>query len=327
MAYGKLFYDSEFPKINGMKITAIYGRMETAHRTDQILSDAYDEKPDYYLLVTDERDYTNMKSGKKPNIMTRELPKEIAAFFGEQEINGEKVYVTRMTIRERCSGNGSFVDQTLDFSGSCGAFCKVISYYRLKRWDKAHNLAIFKDEELGKKIESAFSGKSYKVEALPKDFDYEYPCSYIRTEGGLNYPDTKLSGWRWIYGSPYVRNIYDSKFIRVFMEGLNAHVYLEEVDPQEGDIDLIKVQFRREYDSKILGNKGDYFCNVVTWAPSKIEAPGEIIRYNVLKRTKHRQENGGGESIQVAAILNEKIQFKQDEWPNGFYRLVNLKVI
>lgn len=320
MAYGSLFSDHQFPKINGTKINAIYGKMKTAHRTDQILGDAYDKKPDYYLLVTDERDYD--KDGKwcdKPNIMTRELPKEIAEFFGPQEINGEKIYVTRMYIRPRSSGNGSFIDQTLDFSGSCGALGKTISYYRLKRWDSACKLSIFKGEELGKKIESVFSGKSYKVEALPSDFDYEYPCSYVRTEGGLNYPDTKLTGWRWSHGSPYVRNAHDKKHIRVFMEELKAHVYLENVEPKEGDTDLIKVQFSREYDSAIKGNRGDYFCNVVTWAPSKTEASGEIIRYNILKVIKEEHRT----TVKTAAMLNDKIQFKRDEWADGFYRLIN----
>ena len=179
MAYGKLLPESQFPKINGTRINAIYGKMETAHRTDSILSDAYDKKPDYYLLVTEERYYD--KDGKwvdKPNLKVRELPKEIAELFGPQEINGEKIYVTRMYIRTGGSGNGSFIDQTLDFSGSCGALGKTISYYRLKRWDDAYKLAVFQGEELGNKFEAAIVGKSYKVEALPSDFDYEYPPEY-----------------------------------------------------------------------------------------------------------------------------------------------------
>lgn len=323
MAYGSLFSDSEFPKINGTKINSIYGKMETAHRTDQILSDAYDRKPDYYLLITDDRDFKNGKWINKPNIMTRELPKEIAEFFGQQEINGEKVYVTRMYIRERCSGNGSFIDQTLDFSGSCGALSKTISYYRLKRWDNAYKLSIFKGEELGQKIESVFYGKSYKVEALPNDFDYEYPCSYIRTEGGLNYPDTKLSGWRWLYGSPYVRNQYDKKCIRVFMETLNAHVYLEEIEPKNGDNDLIHIQFKNEYDHKMMGNKGEYFCNIITWMKDKKEAPNEMVRYTVLKKNKSPQ----GDTIQVAAMIGEKVQYKKEMWTRGFYRLLKISYI
>lgn len=323
MAYGSLFSDNQLPKINGTRINSIYGKMETAHRTDQILSDAYDRKPDYYLLVTDERDYKDGKWINKPNIMTRELPVEIAAFFGPQEMNGEKVYVTRMYIRTSGSGNGSFIDQTLDFSGSCGALGKTISYYRLKRWDNSYKLSIFKGEELGEKIESVFSGKSYKVEALPNDFDYEYPCSYVRAEGGLNYPDRKLTGWRRPYEMPYIKNSHDKKHIRVFMEDLNAHVYLEEVEPNKGDTDLIKVQFSREYDSSIKGNKGDYFCNVVTWSSSKTEAPGEIIRYNILKVDKDKY----GTTVKTAAMLNDKVQFKRDEWASGFYRLIKFATI
>lgn len=311
MAYGKLFSASEFLKVNGVSINAIYGRMETAHRTDQILTDAYDEKPDYYLLVTEDKGYKDGKWTDKPNIKTRELPKEIAEFFGPQEINDEKVYVTRMYIRRSCSGNGSFTDQTLDFSGSCGALGRTISYYRLKRWDNAYSLSIFEGEELGKKIESVFSKKSYTVKELPNDFDYEYPCSYIRTEGGLNYPDTKLSGWRWSNGSPYVRNEYNEKSIRVFMEELNAHVYLEAVEPQKGDTDLIMVNFSRDYTKH-----PDQFCRVVTWTQSKTEAPGQIVRYDVLSINEKEK------TIKVAAMLNDKIQYKKDMWTDGFYRLI-----
>jgi hypothetical protein len=124
MAYGRLLSDKEFPKINGVKVSAIYGKMETAYRDDQLLSDAYDKKPDYYLIVTEDRYFDKNGNWKnRKNITTRELPLEIAQFFGPQEINGIKVYVTRMYIRERCSGNGGFIDQTLDFSYKALRLC------------------------------------------------------------------------------------------------------------------------------------------------------------------------------------------------------------
>ena len=319
MAYGSLFSSGELPKINGTEICAIYGRMETAYRKDQILEDAYNQKPDYYLLVTEEKYYKDGKFLQKRNIKTRELPPEIAQFFGEQNINGEKVYVTRMYIRTSCSGNGSFIDQTLDFSGGCGATSKTICYYRLKRWDNANKLAIFKGEELGEKIEAAFAKKSYTVKTLSEDFNVEYPTIWIRNENGLNYPDVKLPSWRWLYGeSPYVRNAHDPKQIRVFSESLKAHIYLEEVEPKEGDTDLIQVQFKSEYKEELMGRKGDYFCNIVRWNDSKKEAPGQIVRFKVLKENKSPQ----GNTVQVAAMIGEKVQFKREEWKSGFYRLV-----
>ena len=324
MAYGSLLSDSEFLKINGSRITAIYGRMETAFRTDQLLVDAYDKKPDYYLLVTEDRDYDYKKNEwiDKPDIKTKKLPKEIAALFGPQEINGTKVYVTRMSIRKRCSGNGSFTDQTFDFGGGCGALSKTISYYRLKRWDNAYNLSVFQGEELGKKFEKAIVGKSYKVEALPDWFDIEYPCSYIRTEGGLNYPDVKLDSWRWSFGRPYVSNDYSNnypnkKHIRVFHAEWNAHLYFEAVDePKEGDDNLVQITFSYGYEKK-----GDQFCHIAGWNETKKEDPNGIIRWKILK--VNEKENW---PYEVAAVINDKIQFKRTAC-NLYYRLVRMAKI
>lgn len=322
MAYGSLLSDGEIPKINGVKVKAIYGQMETAYRNDQLLSDAYNEKPDYYLIVTEDRKYKDGKYVDCKNIKTRELPPEFAQFFGPQKINGTEVYVTRMYIRNRCSGNGSFIDQTLDFSGGFGATTKTICYYRLDRWPDASKLGIFKGEPLGEKIEKTLVRKSFEVIPLPDDFDVEQPCVYIRNVGGLNYPDTKVSGWRWLYGdSPYVRNAYDPKHIRVYSEKDNAHIYLEEVEPQKGDIDLVKINFNREFCDSFMGQKGDYFCSIVRWVKDKKEAPNQIIRFNVLNVEKDQY----GTFVKVAAIANDKVQFKQEMNSKGFYRILKIQ--
>lgn len=303
----------DLPKVNGCTINSIYGRMETAYRTDQILTDAYGHKPDYYLLCTDDvADFKTWK--KKPNLKVKELPKELAALFGEQVINGKKTFISRMWFRTSDSGHGGFTDQTADFNG--GDRDMGASYYRTKRWKDAHESCIFEGEEgFSKKIEAVL-GKSFKAEVLPEWYDVEYPVSYIRNEGGLNYPDTKLSGWRRSYDMPYVRNQHDRNHIRVFIESLNAHVYLEAIkdnDLQEGDTDLVQVQFSRD-------SKSDQFCNVVCWAESKKEAPNQIIRWNVLKKTKKRDKTT---EFEIAAMVGEKVQFKQKYLSHQFYRLIN----
>lgn len=302
----------ELPVINGVRINSIYGRMETAYSTDQLLSDAYDEKPDYYLLCTDDFDYKDGRRVDKKDLKVKELPKELAALFGKQEINGGSVYVTRMTFRTSCSGNGSFTDNSISLDGGCGATSKCITYYRTKRWDKAHSGAVFIGEPLEKKI-LAVLGKKFKVEALPDGFDVEFPCTYVRNEGGLNYPDLKLPSWRWLYGSPYV-TFDNGKNIRVFFEDYNAHLYLERLDTvEEGDEDLVSITFNYGHDKK-----PDQFCNIAQWADTKKEDPKGIIRFKVLK-----VDEKANWSYKVAAMVNDKEQFKRDTH-NTFYRLVSM---
>jgi hypothetical protein len=76
------------------------------------------------------------------------------------------------------------------------------------------------------------------------------------------------------------------------------------------------VQYKPEYDRSLMGNKCDYFCNIVKWADYKKEAPGEIIRFNILK--KHKDG-----SFEVAVMCNGKQQFKKTYY-NDFYRLCKI---
>lgn len=313
-----LLSNREFPRVNGTKIHAIYGRMNTAYSATSILDDAYDKKPDYYLLCTKETHYVNGSRVQKKDIKVKELPEELAQFFGPQEVNGNKVYVTRMYIRESPSNNGSFTDQTLDFAGGCGVTGRHIYYYRLPRWKDAGELSVFKGEELGERYENTFIGKSFTVDVLPDDYNKEYPCVYIRKIGNLNYPDVKVSGWRWLYGSPYVRNESDPKSIRVFSESLNAHVFLEEVEPQKGDEDLIYIDFSRQWDDSFLGQKGDYFCHIRCYNNDN----KDIVRYNILKVEHHKQF---GTSVNAVIVENGKNQHCKDMRAKGFYRLVRIQ--
>lgn len=316
----------ELPIVNGRSIHAIYGRMETAYyEKGRLLEDAYNEKPDYYLLCTEDSDYKKDKNGnynfvRKSNIETRELPAELAQLFGKQKSGNYSLYVTRMWIRTSCSGNGSFTDSLCSLEGGCGAEHKSINYYREKRWkDCTNESATFIGEEYAKKIDSIL-GKKFTVEELPAEFNVEFPCSYIRNVGGLNYPDTKCSGWRWSQGDPYVSNAFDHRGnpdrtnIRVYLEKLNAHLYLEKViEVEAGDEGLIDVNFSRSYDKN-----PNQFCRVSTWSDSKKEDPNGIIRWNVLSKNKKGE-------IEVGAMINDKVQFKRDG--GNFYRLNRLVFI
>ena len=285
-----LIKDSELPKVNGVRINAIYARMETAYRTDQILGDCYTDKPDYYLLVTDDRDYKNGKWIDKPDLKVKTLPPALAELFGKVEVNGKTKLVTNLWFRTRCSGNGSFIDESISFSS--------FSYYRLKRgtWGEE---SVFIGEPFEEKIKAVL-GKSFKVEILPEWYNVEYPHTPLRNEGGLLYPDYKLSGWRRSYKMPFVSNDYPSKDnIRVFYESYNAHVYLSRVkEINEGDENLVAVSFSND------SNEWNKFCCISTWADTKTEDPHGIIRYKALK---FKKEWGW----EFAAMLNDKVQFKR----------------
>lgn len=286
-----LIKDSELPVVNGRRIKSIYACMETAYRTDQILHDCYTDKPDYYHLVTDDRDYKNGKWIKVPDLYVKTLPPALAALFGKVEIRkGVTKLVTNLWFRTSCSGNGSFIDQSISFSS--------FSYYRLKRGTWGED-SVFIGDPFEKKI-NAVLGKKFKVEKLPEWYDVEYLHTPLRNEGGLLYPDYKLSGWRRSYKMPYVSNDYPKQdHIRVFYEPYNAHVYLSRVkEVNEGDENLVAVSFSNDSD------EWGKFCCISTWAESKKEDPHGIIRFKALK---FKKEWGW----EFAAMINDKVQFKR----------------
>jgi hypothetical protein len=297
--------------------------MVTAHyEKGRLLEDAYNEKPDYYLLCTDDTDvsqgYRNYK--KYPNIKTEKLPDELAQFFGPQNVNGYNVYVTRMSFRTSDSGNGSFIDQFCSFEGGCGAQHKSITYYRTKRWPdtKPGNGAIFEGEDYAKRIDTILN-KTFTVEETPEWYDVEYQCSYIRKLGGLNYPDVKCSGWRWSHGAPYVSNKYDDrgtpdfKHLRVYVENLKAHFYLEAAETLEvGDSNLVEITFSRHHDKN-----PNQFCNIGQWNDSKKEDPGGVIRWQV----QHISDKKDGWPYKMAAVIGDKVQFTRHTWGSGYYRI------
>jgi len=309
----------ELPIVNGCRINSIYGKMETAYEK-KVMEDSYSNKPDYYLLCTDDVVGHGVEgkhwNEKKPNIKVRKLPKEIAALFGKQSINGKKTFVSRMWIRTSDSYNGSFIDSSMSLNG--GSSNNSITYYRTEKKDWGGDFTIFKGSRFEKKILKVLN-KEFTVEALPFWFDVEYPFSTIRTEGGLNYPDVKLETWRWLYGMPYVgqKGYGDRENIRVFNEKLNAHVYLEAIPSEElkeGMDDLIAVQFSYEHKKK-----SENFCHIIQWVDSKEGVKGqEMIRFKILKNTKTK--------FQCASMLNGEIQYRSDRG-HKFYKLIRLSFV
>lgn len=304
-----LILDSgELPKINGESVTAIYGTMETAYNENAALADAYSNTPDYYTVVC------HLYSTKKV-LKIKTLPKELADLFGWQDIQGVQHYVSQLSFRTSDSCNGSFTDDTMSFSGGYG---KIFYYYRTNRWPNTKG-NVFVGEPFEEKIKAVL-GKHFKdVEVLPEWFDREYPSCYVRKEGGLNYPDTKLPTWR--KGMPYVSNDYssgspNSENIRVFVESMNAHVYLQRVSKlQVGDEGLIEVDLWNR------NLKHEEFCQIAQWSESKTEDPCGLIRWKVKNIKK-----GEGWPFEMAAMIGDKEQFTR--WTQcTYYRIIRISYI
>ena len=294
----------ELPVINGVCIKAIYAyqRNENYYRCTDAPSI---EKTDYYHCVP--------YFSKDNSINIKTLPKELADIFGNQVYGEDKIHVTHMSYRTSCSGNGSFTDDTMDICGSrINGTRSSFSIYRGVKYD----IGVPLDSELGKKMLNTLR-KKYTVEEC-KIWEYTFdPCTHLRNEGGLNYPDYACQGWRRPHKMPYVT--YDKcKTFRVYFEPMNMHVYLERIDEplEKGDV-FVMVDFSRERD------EWDKFCFINHWADTKQGCANEIIRYKVdsVSRDKKR--------LTVYATDNaDKTFFKKDIYRDSYYyRIVNMKSI
>jgi len=299
---------NELPIVNGRRINSIYACMETAYRTDQILHDCYNDKPDYYHLITDDSNYDKDGNwGKMSNIKTKTLPKELAELIGYVEVRGKRNLVTYISFRTSDSGHGGFIDDTIYFG-------KSFSYYRMKRPQWGEN-SVFKGDDFEKKI-LAVLGNKFTVEEAPEWFDKEYPHTPIRRIGTCWYPDYKLEGWRRSYDMPYVTNEYGKlDHIRVYYAPYHAHIYLRRVTEkiEVGEEGLIDVSFSRDYD------RSRCFCCISGWNDSKEEDPNGIIRFKILEFDK----NWGWK---VAAMIGDKQQWTRTI-NGGFYKIQKISYI
>lgn len=288
---------NELPIFNGIRISAIYAqkRDENFYR----VRDAYgDETPDFYLLVP--YFWTSNK-----NQYVKTLPESLLKVFGKQTYNDKTTYVTHITYRTSDSSNGSFIDESIYLKG--GNF--GISFYR----GLDDKYGVNGNSELGKNILGTLNVKIDVPHCEEWEYTF-YPCSFIRREGGFNYPDVACSGWRWLYGeNPYISNEFGKRNnIRVWDDEYNAHLYLQRVTSvNDGDENLIVVEFSRYRDKK-----PDQFCTIQKWANTKKGAENEIIRFNA-KMIKNE--------IRLVPIVNGVEQnFNRPCYLEDVYRIMSI---
>ena len=298
-----LVKNSERPKINGIEIAAIYSKKLYVTGS----TDAYTSKEtDFYLCVP----WYGYITGKPFKIKT--LPPVFAALFGKQKYKDRTLDITHISFRESDSSNGSFTDETMEISDGNN---RSFTIYRGCPYMIKHG-AVDPDSSFGKKMLATLGSKS-NAELCPEGFASYYPQTPIQRVGRFVYPDAAQPSWRWLSGGrPYVTiNHADQSNIRVYHEEYKAHLYLEQVIPQKGDEGLIRCKFSYEQNADTRCNKGFNFVQLSEWTENKKEDPGGIIRWRILRMKRDKK------SVEVAAVINDKIQFREESWMSNYYRL------
>lgn len=283
----------EMPKINGEPIKSIYAfKWNEDKLVGETVTDG--QKADYFVC------YTNNWS-KNREIRVKELPAELGELFNGVEHNGKILTVRDLYIRSQDSHNGSFTDQSFSITYGYG---KSLSYYRGSN-DKMGTPTNAPIIQLVLKS----LNKNYKVKELCESQYNAGKNTCIQFIDGLVYPDMQRSGWRRNYKMPYVSNEFGSRDnIRVFMRELNAHVYLQKVEPKKGDWDLVKVSFNRE--------NGNLFCFINSWSNRQETAPNEPIYFDVVKKV--------GDELSVRAMLNDAPEFREKAWSGEMYKIIKI---
>lgn len=270
----------EFPKINGISVTAVYPCKE--NKGD------FGRDADYWKFIP--------YYSEDRVIKVKKLPYPFNEILDETDMYNNLSYRKDLDLYD----SGSTVDIKRDNN----------HYYLTKdpEYINQYKGDISIDSDMGKLITSTF-GIELEVQELDEYHGVHFDQTYLKRIDGLWYPDVACEGWRWLYGESYVSMKYnDPSHIRVYMEKLKTHYYLEEVEPEPGMEDLILINFTRFW------RKRPYeFCNPIVWADTKKEAPNELVRFKILYKK--------GEIFRLAAILNDKVQ--HESWRNGsFYKVI-----
>ena len=267
----------ELPKINGECIDAIYP-MKYYEEYNEVKSCYKGDTPDYYYCTS----YFRLFSGR--NLRIKELPKEFKNLIGNDRY---------ISYRVKGSGNGSFVDDSIRIHVIDSPSIFVT---------RGDNKTEFSD--IGIEMLNTLN-KEYTCEEVGEYEFIKTDSIPFRIEGGLSYPDKSCIGWRGIT-SPYVSNEIDSKDnIRVYDVKLNAHIYLQRVQPKKGDTDLVRVQFPRD--------EGGLFCLINKWSFGE----NEFIRYTIDVMHKDGM-------VSVIGMFNEEKRHKCRCYSNDFYKIINI---
>lgn len=301
------------PKINGMAIDGVYSQYCEVKERYQ---NQYADDTNYYKLSAR---YANNTYSDDKDQLVKVLPDVFKKIFDTKVINGMQIKrIDSMWIRTSDSANGSFDDQTISLScvTTNGNFFHPALYLGFPYKKDALHM-IDPESELGLHMTAMVSADSREhkissllaVDVLPDWYGTVFPQTFLRNEGGVNYPDAEREHWRSQCGSPYVT--YDGKEnIRVYDDNIKAHVYLTKVKSVELDDDnLVMVDFA--YDS----DKRDKFCFIHSW-----RSDHSYINYKITRKR--------GKQMTISTMRNGEVQGKKvyTHLPS-FYRVVRTMYI
>lgn len=301
----------ELPKINGFAINSIY---KCIHNLSGIKG-AYPDKENIFVYYTCYPYFYSVDPKRYPLQRIEKLPKELAILFDNSQVAEYKyndkpvktqVIINSINYRTSCSGNGSFIDDSIYASG-----VNLINRSDSISVTRGTNRKI---NEVGQLLLNTLN-ISYDCPLL-KEWQYTYyPTTTLRRVDNLNYPDPECSGWRRDTKMPYV-SLDNRKSLRVLNENIKAHVYLLKVEESEIEIgaEYVGVKFSYRYDEE-----PDKYCFIRSWAHFKEDSPNQMIHFKVEKINNKNQ-------YAECTVMQGGHNYKKDNvYFDELYRIVRIK--
>lgn len=306
----------ELPKINGMRIDNIYVR----YYDKRGVKDSYVRPEDAVLYYSLHPYFHTVDTKKYPIINTKKLPKQFSDIFDNvieaNYPNGyhKSIKPTSIWYRTSDSGNGSFIDSSIYIDGIRGNNSSSISFTRNSKCPDD----LPADSPVAKLMLNTLNINE-TVEVMPEHEYTYYPCTTLRRVDNWYYPTTVCSGWRWLYGMPYV-TLDKGDSLRVLNEALKCHVFLIKVKPED-------VEVGREYKMVTFpsyNKEPERYCHIRSWADSKEDDPNGMISFRVDKIYKSKNYNGMVCDCTVMGQALSKYRIEKEVSLNQFYSIARI---
>lgn len=309
----------ELPKINGMRIDRIYLEYYDKRGVKDYTVRPEDRIP-YYTLYPY---FHSVNREKYPIIRTKKLPKQFSDIFDNvieaTYPNGyhKSIKPTSMWYRTSDSGSGGFIDDSISIDGASNNNTgSSISFTRNSKYPDD----LPADAPAAKLMLNTLNINE-TVEVMP-EYEYTYyPCTTLRRVDNWYYPTTVCSGWRWLYGMPYV-TLDKGESLRVLNVDLKCHVFLNKVKPED-------IEIGREY--KIVtfpsysDKEPDRYCHIRSWSDSKQDDPNGMVSFRVDKIYKSKAYNN--EMVCDCTVVGQTVRgakIEKGKSINQFYTIARI---
>lgn len=291
----------ELPEINGESIEYIYRVAFDTSGVERV-SPPKDEREYYYECVP----YFRLQG--HPTIRTRKLPEKLQKIFDEPQyakyqntetgkIREVGVKVTSISYRTRCSGNGSFIDESITLRGASMTRSNQSDWILIRRNDK--DITSKELTGITEKILAETINIKAKVKELEEHEWKYYDCTTLRRVDNWWYPSPVCSGWRRSHKMPYV-TLDNRKSLRVLNEELRCHVFLIKPDEYEEGREYKCVDFHWNH-----REEPEKYCFIKSWAHFKEDNPNGMISYRIDKIRKSDEYSG---MVAECTVIGQEIK-------------------